>query len=67
VRRVSWARYPAIARAHVDTAGNLRLYRAHWRVFRRQWVFHPAGEWADVILEPCGDCMVRVPLGEVER
>lgn len=36
--------YSDITSARIDHSGNLRLYR-RGRLFQRQDVFHPAGEW----------------------
>jgi hypothetical protein len=59
-------RYGVIVRGHIDRHGNLRLYR-RGRVFARQAIFHPAGEWATFTISHTGDCVVALTPADSRR
>lgn len=58
-RRPTIVEYEGIVRAHVDRAGNLRLYsRRRLRV--AQAVFHPRGEWRNVSFDRTAHALVQL-------
>lgn len=54
--------YGEIVAVREDAGGNLRLFR-RGRLFIRQSVFHPAGEWRAVKLTAGGDATVTLAAG----
>jgi hypothetical protein len=59
---LAYPEYPHISRARIDKDGNLRLFRPRrwgWMP-ARQDVFHPSGEWLNVLWHPSGKLQVTV-------
>jgi hypothetical protein len=67
VTMIDYVIYERIAEVRVDRAGNLRLFRMRRLIGPLSWfsqdVFHPAGQWGHVELEPDGGCEVTVLTG----
>lgn len=55
--------YGDVVATRIDAEGALRLFR-RGRVFLRQSIYHPQGEWLEVELRPTGDAIVTLGSGE---